>query len=143
MQLDHLEAAGQPDLALHGWQGAADLVVPPLPSLGDVAVAEPEQRRLRVERGHGPEAEPVHMRGDVSPPGDEQVVAVPHGLAVHRDDVVQPPGELLRPPRHDAHRHWPGHATSAGVPAVMRTSSSNVVGKTAGGTPPAAHTSSY
>ena len=105
--------------------------MPPLAGLGGVAVAEAEQRALGVHRGDGPEAAPVHVRGDVAAPGHQHLGRVAHGLAVDVDDVVDAPGEVVRGPRHDPHGDPVLSGSSASSPVQPITSRSPATASTA------------
>src|SRR5262245_10522550 len=104
MQLDDLETVRQPNRTLLTGDRGPDLVMPPLSLRGAVAVAEAEQGTEIVKRGHGAEPIAADVGRDVPAPCDQQLALVAHRLAVHRDDVVQSPRQIIRGPRHDPHR---------------------------------------
>ena len=83
----------------------------------------------------------------VARPGAEQLAEGEPGLTLERSAFAchgeQGRGDLPGRDAPDVQSDaGGGHATSAGVPPVMRTSSSKVVGKTVRGCPAAAHTTS-
>jgi hypothetical protein len=79
--------------------------VPPLSRLGEVSVAKAEQGIRLVDGGHGLEVAPVDVGAEVVAPGGEKFRWVAHRLAVDRDDIVEPAGQVGRAPRNDL-----GHA---------------------------------
>src|SRR5262249_26630114 len=85
---------------------AAHLVVPPLAGAGGVAVPEAEQRVVLVEGGHRPEAGALDVAGDIAAPRRKEVTVVAHRGAVHRNDVVDAPQQILRAPWHEPHSCW-------------------------------------
>jgi hypothetical protein len=113
VQLDDLEAVGEPVCPLLSSQRPAHLVVPPLAGLRQVAVAESEERVVVGEGGDGPEVAPVHVRAHVATAARQQVGRVAHGQAIDMDHVVEAPGEVGWTPGHDA-----GHAVLLSTDSV-------------------------